>query len=91
MMVVELPADPMQYARAVRDCPVFERLTLSAEDRQTGPLLAAERQRATLEHEVPLARGFLPFAGAGSGDRAGKRAHASRAWHSSRRRPISSI
>jgi FkbH-like protein len=48
-MVIELPADPLQYARAVRDCPVFERLALSAEDRQRGHYYAAERQRATLE------------------------------------------
>jgi FkbH-like protein len=47
-MVVELPADPMAYARAVRDYPAFERLALSGEDRQRNRYYAAERQRTVL-------------------------------------------
>lgn len=58
VMVVELPADPMQYARAVRDCPVFERLMLSAEDRQRGNYYAAERQRAALEQSAASREDF---------------------------------
>jgi FkbH-like protein len=57
-MVVELPADPMQYARVVRDCPVFERLTLSEEDRQRGSYYAAERQRVALEQSAPSREDF---------------------------------
>ena len=58
VMVVELPADPMQYARAVRDCPVFERLALSAEDRQRGHYYIAERQRAALEQSAATREDF---------------------------------
>jgi FkbH-like protein len=47
-MVVELPADTMAYARAVRDYPAFERLALSEEDRQRTKYYTAERQRAAL-------------------------------------------
>jgi FkbH-like protein len=49
VMVVELPADPIEYARTVRDYPAFERLTLSMEDRQRGQDYVAGRQRAALE------------------------------------------
>jgi FkbH-like protein len=49
VMVVELPDDPMAYARAVRDYPAFERLAISEEDRQRTKYYAADRQRAALE------------------------------------------
>jgi len=52
VLVLELPADPMRYAQAVRDAPVFERLTLSEEDRQRNEYYAAGRQRAALEQAV---------------------------------------
>ncbi len=52
VMVLELPDDPMQYARAVREYPAFERLALSEEDRQRGKYYQAERQRAALEQSV---------------------------------------
>ena len=42
-IVIRLPEDPMDYARAVRDCPWFERLTLSEEDRQRGEYYAAQQ------------------------------------------------
>ena len=48
-IVVELPEDPMRFAQALRDCPWFERLTLSEEDRQRGEYYAAQRERAGLE------------------------------------------
>jgi len=47
--VVELPENPMDFARALRDCPVFERLTLSDEDAKRGEYYAAERDRKKLE------------------------------------------
>lgn len=47
--VIDLPADPMGYAPALRDCPVFERLSLSDEDRERGRMYAEQRQRAELE------------------------------------------
>jgi FkbH-like protein len=58
VMVVELPADPIQYARTVLDCPVFERLTLSAEDLQRGSYYAAERQRAALDQSAASREDF---------------------------------
>jgi FkbH-like protein len=48
--VIELPAEPMQYADTLRTCPVFERLTLSAEDRERGRYYAEQRQRDELQH-----------------------------------------
>src|SRR5262249_13905375 len=36
--VIELPADPMRFAGAIRESPLFERLALSSEDRQRGTL-----------------------------------------------------
>ena len=42
-------AAPLGHAAAVRNCPLFERLELSAEDRRRGQLYAAENQRRTLQ------------------------------------------
>jgi FkbH-like protein len=47
--VIELPENPMDFARALRDCPVFERLALSDEDAKRGEYYAAERDRKKLE------------------------------------------
>jgi FkbH-like protein len=47
--VIDLPSDPMEYAAALRSCPVFERLYLSAEDQERGRYYAEQRQRAELE------------------------------------------
>jgi FkbH-like protein len=47
--VIDLPSDPMAYAQTLPQCPVFERLTLSAEDRERGRYYAEERQRAELQ------------------------------------------
>ncbi len=47
--VIELPEDPMGYAQALRDSPVFERLDLSAEDRERGRYYAEERLRSKLQ------------------------------------------
>ena len=57
-IVVDLPEDPMQYARTVRDCAWFERLTVSAEDRQRGELQAAQRERAELARTVTSKEDF---------------------------------
>jgi FkbH-like protein len=47
--VLELPADPMGYADAVRDAPVLERLSLTEEDRERGRMYAEQRARAELQ------------------------------------------
>jgi FkbH-like protein len=57
-IVIHLPEDPMGYAQAVRDCPWFERLTLSEEDRQRGEYYAAHRERVELERSVTSKEDF---------------------------------
>lgn len=57
-IVLELPQDPMLFARAIRDCPWFERLALSEEDRQRGEYYAAQRERAELERTVTSKEDF---------------------------------
>jgi FkbH-like protein len=57
-IVIHLPEDPMGYARAVRDCPWLERLTLSTEDRHRGEYYAAERERVELERSVTSKEDF---------------------------------
>lgn len=47
--VIDLPEGPIGYARALREIPVFERLTLSAEDRERGRYYAEERLRSELQ------------------------------------------
>ncbi len=58
-IVLDLSEDPMRYAAAVRDCPWFERLTLSSEDRQRGDYYAAQRDRAALERTVTSKEDFF--------------------------------
>lgn len=50
--VIDLPEDPALYARVLREHPVFERLALSAEDRERGKFYAQDRQRAELERSA---------------------------------------
>ncbi|MEO8595281.1 MAG: HAD-IIIC family phosphatase [Candidatus Solibacter sp.] len=57
-IVVPLPEDPVRYAQAVRDCPWFERLTLSEEDLKRGEYYAAQRERAQLERAVTSKEDF---------------------------------
>jgi len=57
-LVIELSPDPMRFAQAVRDCPYFERLALSEEDRQRGEYYAAERARAELASSVRTKQDF---------------------------------
>jgi FkbH-like protein len=46
--VIELPADPMHYERALRDSVAFERLTLTAEDRVRTERYRKQRGRLEL-------------------------------------------
>jgi FkbH-like protein len=57
--VVELPSDPMGYARALADCPVFERLSLTQEDRERGRLYAEQRERTELRQAATSLEDFL--------------------------------
>jgi FkbH-like protein len=47
--VIELPNDASGFADAVRDSPLFERLTISREDSQRTAFYAAERERNLAE------------------------------------------
>ncbi len=59
--VIDLPQNPLDYATAVRDCPVFERLTLSAEDQQRTAMYAEQRQRAHAEQNFQSKEDFFRF------------------------------
>jgi FkbH-like protein len=59
VLVLDLPQDPMGYARAIRDCPWFERLALSDEDQRRGEYYAAQRERAELERTVTSKEDFF--------------------------------
>lgn len=50
--VIDLPADSAGYARALRDSPVFERLTLTAEDKERGRQYAEQRVRSELHAQA---------------------------------------
>lgn len=56
--VLALPDDPMGYAEALRAAPVFERLTLSDEDRERGRYYAEQRQRLDLEQRATSLEDF---------------------------------
>lgn len=58
VMVIDLPVNPMGYAGALRDAPVFERLSLSEEDAQRGEYYAAERERKELQQSAGSAEEF---------------------------------
>jgi FkbH-like protein len=47
--VIDLPDDPLRFARAIREAPVFERLSVSAEDLQRGDMYRGQRERLKLE------------------------------------------
>ncbi len=57
--VIELPADPMRYAAAVLECPVFERLSLTDEDRRRGHLYTEQQRRAELQRSAASLEDFL--------------------------------
>jgi FkbH-like protein len=59
VMVIDLPEDPWHYAAKIRDCPLFERLSLSEEDRHRTAYYAAEQQRAVLETSCVTREDFL--------------------------------
>ena len=50
--VIDLPSDPMRYAQALRECPVFERLTLSSEDQNRVRYYVEQRQRKELQERT---------------------------------------
>jgi FkbH-like protein len=59
--IVDLPEDPHAYAAAVRDCPVFERLSLSSEDSQRTTLYAVRRKRSQAEQTFQSKEDFFRY------------------------------
>ncbi len=59
--VINISQNPGEYAAVVRGCPVFERLTLSAEDLQRTAMYAEQRQRAVAENSFQSKEDFFRF------------------------------
>jgi FkbH-like protein len=57
--VIDLPQDPMEYARALRGCAVLERVSVSAEDRVRGRYYADQRLRTELQQSVASVEDYL--------------------------------
>ncbi len=56
--VIDLPENPLEYARTLRLSPFFERLALSAEDLERGRYYAGQTQRSQLERSVSSVEDF---------------------------------
>jgi FkbH-like protein len=61
VIVIEISQNPMEYAAAVRDCPAFERLTLSAEDQQRTTMYAEQRSRTAAEQNFQTKQDFFRY------------------------------
>src|SRR5262245_57517158 len=57
--VLDLPDDPMEFSKVLRETPVFERLTLSEEDKVRGRYYAEQRQRLELERSASSLEDFF--------------------------------
>ncbi|HYW98199.1 MAG TPA: HAD-IIIC family phosphatase [Candidatus Elarobacter sp.] len=58
VFVIELPNVPMEFARAIRECPRFERLSLSAEDRQRSECYQKQAERELLKQTTSTREDF---------------------------------
>jgi FkbH-like protein len=58
VFVIDLPNDAMEFASVVRECPLFERLSLSTEDQQRGKYYRAQQEREQLEQTVSSPEDF---------------------------------
>jgi FkbH-like protein len=61
VLVLEPPENPFQYASVVRDCPAFERLAISTEDRRRTGFYAEERGRAQAEQKFRSKEDFYRY------------------------------
>jgi FkbH-like protein len=59
--IIDLPEDPLGYAAAVQDCPLFERLALSEEDQQRTTMYAEQRERAHAEQNFQSKEDFFRY------------------------------
>jgi len=58
VFVLDLPSDPMEFARSIRACPLFERLSISTEDHRRGAMYQAQREREQLEQSISSREDF---------------------------------
>jgi FkbH-like protein len=56
--VIDLPDDPVQFADTIRRQPVFERLSLSDEDRERGRMYVEQRMRSELQQSAGTLEDF---------------------------------
>ena len=56
--VIDLPSDPFGYASVLRNSPVFERLSISSEDRERSDYYSGQRQRAELAKKTQSIEDF---------------------------------
>lgn len=61
--VIALPDNPLEYASALRNCPVFERLALSSEDRERTTYYAAQQEISNTESSFESKEDFYRFLG----------------------------
>ncbi|MBV9341722.1 MAG: HAD family hydrolase [Acidobacteria bacterium] len=59
--VIDLPPDPLDYARVVREQAVFERLSLSEEDQQRAAFYVEQGERARAEQNFHTKEDFYRF------------------------------
>jgi FkbH-like protein len=59
--VIDPPDGPHQHAAILRDCPLFERLSLSREDQQRSAMYAAQRQRLEAKQGFHSKEDFFRF------------------------------
>jgi FkbH-like protein len=59
--VIDLPADPLEYAATIQDCPAFQRLALSEEDRQRAELYVAQRERSRAQQSFQSKEDFFRY------------------------------
>jgi FkbH-like protein len=61
LSLYDLSKIPTAYASAVRDCAVFERLTLSAEDKQRTTMYIEQKQRESVEQKFQSKEDFFRY------------------------------
>lgn len=59
--VIDLTGDPYAYAETLRRSPVFERLSLSQEDRDRTAMYSAQRERAKSQEQFQTKEDFYRF------------------------------
>jgi len=58
VFLIDLPSEPSQFACAVRESPIFERLVLSSEDAHRSAMYQAQQERQQLQQAVSSREDF---------------------------------